>query len=914
MDDINLNHFSPNSTVELKKLINKHSSLYLVPMRTYREEPFPNICNDYSYSWKDNPHLPSICLERYPGHNYGIHPKSGLLVINATQQGIDTLCRVLGSDEFEILNRTFKVITPYSKIHFYFKYDSERTKKLEKNPLLKSGVTFLTNGVITAPGSTLRLVDVSGHNNSTTTRIDGFRIINDVEIIDIDTYPELLSKIIRAPQQKLRGEDEEDIAFSLNKMAEDNLHKSKKAVGGEMLWKLHQYLSKLPTVAKSKADIARSDCKEKNDELRRYFHIYCGLFFKYCKEQDALPPYAVVQTTRFDTVSGDYIFNEDAKYHYYRFKEITSCVPFNVGIGLDLSEDTVLDIINRVQDVESDWTLDVRKFKQKLKNLSYFFEEHISEEGKIARYIFDKYPGMFLSADSILYIFNGKYWEKDDKAEKITRIVQKIGREIIAIKDEYKRYLPEDAAEDEAAYKGEGIKRKQKERTKIHYLITLSKKCGSSTSRKEVAFSIQNMIPSSLRMSTYQLKKKGLRYIGCKNGAFDTLERKFIAVKDGERFPKDWYLTELYDRNYLGEGVESSYFNDILDYQFRTGRFKPEFKDSEDELDDQIGRRSLAHICAYLITPVTKWRKFFIFLGDGSEGKSYLLSGILNDITKDDKGSPLAYGEIGVDLLQGGSGTKEHGRINKELEGRNIAHFEELKSDKSLKEDALKRISTYSSMTVRDHFRESRQTISSAKVVITTNNIPEIEDDSSGIESRMVIIPFTEKLQDAMEDSNHYMYRYKKYKFDNLEKDKLFTQLINFLPVILDDDFKLKLSKRSRDEVRKIKRPSTLLFLDFTEYCIVKSDQKEEDNCVISKKMLFEACNYHAVENGFSKIEEARFYKLADKKFTNRRAAQRRYKKRGVTGDIISYIGIKFSCDFEQNFFKNNVKKYYIDK
>lgn len=219
---------------------------------------------------------------------------------------------------------------------------------------------------------------------------------------------------------------------------------------------------------------------------------------------------------------------------------------------------------------------------------------------------------------------------------------------------------------------------------------------------------------SSLLFNANQVKA----IINCQNGEL------WINQNGGHKLRKHSYksyLTYCLDVVYDPE-ADCEQFHDALDGIFAL----------YDDKDDLI--RHVWEILGYTITPYKNIASWFLFRGDGGDGKSSIIK-VLNAVLGDNM-NKVQQSVLGVGGLYGNSHAT-HG-----FQGKLSLVIEELQKGVKLNDSGLKLFSEMSKMRANPKGKDEYNFVFTANLIMCANFWPKIADTSEGIQRRANIIPF----------------------------------------------------------------------------------------------------------------------------------------------------------------------------
>jgi putative DNA primase/helicase len=164
----------------------------------------------------------------------------------------------------------------------------------------------------------------------------------------------------------------------------------------------------------------------------------------------------------------------------------------------------------------------------------------------------------------------------------------------------------------------------------------------------------------------------------------------------------------------------------------------PQFK--QFILDIANGSKELAThilmILAYCLTGLSTEQKVYIFYGLGANGKSVLL-----ELIRETIGNELVVHADSKTLVKNGRSIRED---IARFEGARLATCSEIGVQDTLDEPLIKGLSGGDQVVSRKLYQNSHEFLNSAKIIIATNILPNIEATDHGIERRLEVIPFTQ--------------------------------------------------------------------------------------------------------------------------------------------------------------------------
>jgi putative DNA primase/helicase len=179
----------------------------------------------------------------------------------------------------------------------------------------------------------------------------------------------------------------------------------------------------------------------------------------------------------------------------------------------------------------------------------------------------------------------------------------------------------------------------------------------------------------------------------------------------------------------------------------------------EEVQPDPSARAFLQRLLGYMLTGLANERKFFVFYGEGDNGKSVVVNTIVR-----------LLGDYGCtperDLIIASDNDKHTTRIA-DLKGKRVAGMSENKQGRKFDEALLKNLTGNEPITARRMRCDNMSFAMSAKLVISVNDRPRIEAGSKAVWNRLVEVPFGVKIP--------------KERIDRSLEEKLFTEAAGIL-------------------------------------------------------------------------------------------------------------------------------------
>ena len=148
----------------------------------------------------------------------------------------------------------------------------------------------------------------------------------------------------------------------------------------------------------------------------------------------------------------------------------------------------------------------------------------------------------------------------------------------------------------------------------------------------------------------------------------------------------------------------------------------------------------IKQIMGYLLVPVTSMRKFFVFLGEGANGKSTLIEVIVVML-----GSQNVSHQSLHALAQG--------RFSKaELFGKLANTCADLEGKDVKSSGLLKQIVSGDSMQYEKKFKDPFSGPATARLLFSANKMPRIDDTSKAVFDRLILMEFPQRFEESEQD------------------------------------------------------------------------------------------------------------------------------------------------------------------
>ncbi|GHU53715.1 hypothetical protein FACS1894132_06660 [Clostridia bacterium] len=301
--------------------------------------------------------------------------------------------------------------------------------------------------------------------------------------------------------------------------------------------------------------------------------------------------------------------------------------------------------------------------------------------------------------------------------------------------------------------------------------------------------------------------------VNVRNGLFNVLDGSFKPHTD------EYYSTVQINANYDPTATCPQFLNFISDI----------LPESEMPL--------IQEIFGYLLIPVNKAQKSFVFVGAANAGKSTLLSIAQEVLLGSENVSNIPWQALGD-------------RFNKaELFGKLANIFADLPS-KAIDDGGM-----FKSLTGEDYVTAERKNKDPfnfrpyARLLFSCNDIPKnYADRSDGFYRRLIIVRFDKSVPTERRDPNLR-------ERVAAERDGILAWALDGLRRLMSQNYTFSETDRTRGELQryKVESNSALMFLE--ECCEVG------ENCECVRETLFEKYGDYCVKNGFKSMSQTTFNK-----------------------------------------------------
>lgn len=231
---------------------------------------------------------------------------------------------------------------------------------------------------------------------------------------------------------------------------------------------------------------------------------------------------------------------------------------------------------------------------------------------------------------------------------------------------------------------------------------------------------------------------------------------------------------------------------------------------------DEDAYENILRLCGYLLYPVNRKEGLFIFLGEGSNGKSVLMDTLQLFF-------PAKYvTRLSLNAISNGEGFTREGLIRSRVNFCSEAKGGQIDSEE------LKKVASGEGITIQRKFNTAMEMISRCKVVVNANNAPYFNDTTHGILRRLFFFNFKNrfmplkdyKLEDNPESRGIYKQLDKKWLEDEIKKEKtaIFKLFLDALDRFREDDWQFTKSQNMEEILEDYKEGADTLGTWLTEH------------------------------------------------------------------------------------------------
>ncbi len=328
----------------------------------------------------------------------------------------------------------------------------------------------------------------------------------------------------------------------------------------------------------------------------------------------------------------------------------------------------------------------------------------------------------------------------------------------------------------------------------------------------------------SLDVKCYESIEEDVKYINVKNGLLHLPTMQLV-----EHSPSVLTLVQL-PINYNPNAQCPQFIQFLLDI----------FEGDQERVD------LIQELMGYCLTVDTQLQKFFIFYGNGSNGKS-LLADIIREVCGHDNCSSSTLTQLGERF---GVQTIFKKRVN-------ISSEHESKA--ALNTQQLKLITGEDSILIEEKYRNPFSIKPYVKLIILLNNHMHVTDKSHGFFRRCVVIPFNKRYVDSHETrSSNESYKDKNLKAKLLsEIEGIFTWTLKGYQRLIQNGYNLSESNACNEALRDFYRQINPIKVFIDERLIKSPSEKTLKNDVIND---FKQWCVNNSLNGYQDITPQKFW------------------------------------------------------
>ena len=152
--------------------------------------------------------------------------------------------------------------------------------------------------------------------------------------------------------------------------------------------------------------------------------------------------------------------------------------------------------------------------------------------------------------------------------------------------------------------------------------------------------------------------------------------------------------------------------------------------------NDRAVQDYFRRLAGYLLTGETRQHQMWLLVGNGSNGKSTLVSTIMKVM------GPGYSQQAAEPVLLAKTNTGATSSELVRLKGVRCAMLTETSAGQSLHEERVKSLVSADTITARALYKEYEQFIPQAKFLLATNHLPVVRGSDQGIWRRLVVVPF----------------------------------------------------------------------------------------------------------------------------------------------------------------------------
>lgn len=151
--------------------------------------------------------------------------------------------------------------------------------------------------------------------------------------------------------------------------------------------------------------------------------------------------------------------------------------------------------------------------------------------------------------------------------------------------------------------------------------------------------------------------------------------------------------------------------------------------------DDESTQDYFHRLAGYLLTGETRQHQMWLLVGNGSNGKSTLVSTIMKVMGPE-------YSQQAAESVLVAKNTGAASSDLVRLKGVRCAVLTETGAGQSLHEERVKSLVSADTITARGLYKEFEQFVPQAKFLLATNHLPVVRGTDQGIWRRLIVVPF----------------------------------------------------------------------------------------------------------------------------------------------------------------------------
>ena len=234
----------------------------------------------------------------------------------------------------------------------------------------------------------------------------------------------------------------------------------------------------------------------------------------------------------------------------------------------------------------------------------------------------------------------------------------------------------------------------------------------------------------------------------------------------------------------------------------------------DDELWTSNTHPLIKQIMGYLLIPSTAFRKFFVFLGEGANGKSTLIEVIVEMLGRENVSHQSLHALAQRDFSKA------------ELFGKLANTCADLESKDVKDSGLLKQIVAGDSMQYEKKFLDPFSGPATARLLFSANTMPPIHDTSKAMADRIILIEFPRRFEEGAQDKTLIHKLTTKEEIEGI----LVRYAIPGLQTLLGAG-QFDIPKRSRQLLKEYRRQCDH-FTDFIEKCVVIDHGVPPTTCI----------------------------------------------------------------------------------